>query len=193
MDQFFHISSQWRVAVCIRRQHAVWLDKVAGHLRGFPHRFPAKEASRMKREVSEAPMIQDPADFESIQTLDEPIPELKVCYDAWTYTAAENCHCTALAMGTLKNHCAKQRGMRTRSKYRVQEAHHQPWVRVKGHWSEHDSNYFRIGSLESATNDPVPTNAIATAKEQIRDAQRGPKQRTLQETEDRQEGTEFVP
>ncbi|KAL8761192.1 MAG: hypothetical protein Q9194_007721, partial [Teloschistes cf. exilis] len=57
---------------------------VAGHLKGIHHRVSAKEALRIKREVQEAPVVQDPADFEPIQQLEEPIPELKVYYDAWT-------------------------------------------------------------------------------------------------------------
>lgn len=57
MDQFFQISSQWRVAICIQCQHAVWPSSVAGHSKGVHHRLSTKEASRIKREVQEASVI----------------------------------------------------------------------------------------------------------------------------------------
>lgn len=82
MDQFFYISSQWRVAICIQCQHAVWPSNVAGHLKGARYRLPTKETLRIKRKVQETSVMQDPAEFAGIQALDEPIPELKVYHDA---------------------------------------------------------------------------------------------------------------
>lgn len=132
MDQFFMISAQWRVVICKHCEHAVWPRNIAGHLKGPRHRLPAKEAAGIKREIESAPVIQDPSDFELIQGLDEPIAGLKVYHDAWTCTAESGCHFTTVAMGTIKNHCAKQhRGVRSRSKYRVQGGRDDLWVRVQ--------------------------------------------------------------
>lgn len=51
MDQFFDISSHWRVAICRQCQYAVWPSSVAGHLKGGHHRLPTKEALRTRREA----------------------------------------------------------------------------------------------------------------------------------------------
>ncbi|KAL8991046.1 MAG: hypothetical protein Q9169_007961 [Polycauliona sp. 2 TL-2023] len=59
--------------------------------------------------------------------------------------------------------------------------------------SQHGSNYFRVGPLRSAADDSVPVDAVTEARQRVRDAQRALEQRTIQEIEDRQEGTEFVP
>ena len=159
--------------------------------------MPAKEASRIRGEVEATSVIQDPAEFERIPPQDEPIPRLKVYHDAWTCTVEPTCQFTALKVGSLKVHCAQEhRGARRRSRYRVDNAQGDAWVRVQCQQmfpSQHGSNYFRIGSLAAAMDEPVPMDAIATARQQVRDAQQALERRTIQEIEDRQEGTEFVP
>ena len=198
MDQFFVIVPQRRVVVCKQCQHAVWPGDVAGHLKGVHHRLRAKEAAKIKLEVQAAPVIQDPAEFESIQHLDEPIPELKVYYDAWACTAEPTCHYTTLAIGSLKVHCAQQHpGARPRTRYRKQRAAaNDPWIRVQGQQmfaSGLGSNYFRVGSVSIRAEDVIPIDATAEAKRQVREAQQAFEQRTLRDIEDRQEGTEYVP
>ncbi|KAL8626151.1 hypothetical protein Q9189_008167, partial [Teloschistes chrysophthalmus] len=140
-----------------------------------------KEVARIKREVEETSVIRDPADFELIQELDEPIPGLKLYHDAWTCTAETTCHFTALATRTLKNHCATQhRGARVSCQQMFP--------------AQHGSNYFRIGPLTLAEDDEaVPIDAATKARQRVRDAQQAMERRTIREVEDRREGTEFVP
>lgn len=170
---------------------------MAGNLIGAQQRVPAKEASRIRREVEATSVIQDPAEFEPIPAQDEPIPRLKVYDDAWTCTVQPSCQFTALKVGSLKVHCAKEhRGVRPRSSYRVQEAQEDPWIRLRCQQmfpSQHGSNYFRVGPLTPAEDDSVPIDAMAEARQRVRDAQRALERRTIREMKDRQEGTEFVP
>ena len=188
MDQFFDISSRWQVAICRQCRHAVWPRDIGGHLKDRDHRLPAKEALRIKREVQATSVIQDPAEFEPIQYLEEPIPELKVYHDAWTCTVEPTCHFTALAQGTLKNHCAKQHpGSRRRSQYRRQ-GHYDPWVRVTCQQmfpSSRGSNCYRVGSVALRVDDGPPIDAVAEARRQVREAQEELVQRTLRDIEDR--------
>lgn len=153
MDQFFHVSSQWRVIICKQCRHAVWPHSVVGHLKSVQHRLSTKEVLRIKQEVQEAAIIQNPAEFETIQHLDEPIPELKIYYDAWSCTVGATSHFTALTTSSMKKHCAQQhRGVRSRSTYKKPDVHHNPWVKVhcqQMFTNSHGSNYFRVGSMGS--------------------------------------------
>lgn len=197
MDRFFRISPQWRVAICLQCQHGVWPRHVTGHLKGASHCVAAKEAARIQREVEMAAVCLDAADFQIISSLDEPISGLKLYHDGWTCTAEPNCHYTSLKISSLKVHCAnKHPGARSRSKYRVQNAHSGPWAKVKCQQmftTSHGSNYFRVGTLAANVDDSIPVDAITETRQQVRNAQRALEQRTMQELEDRQEGTEFVP
>ncbi|KAL8626052.1 hypothetical protein Q9189_008267 [Teloschistes chrysophthalmus] len=174
MDQSFYVSSQWRVVICKQCQHAVWPSSVAGHLKGIHHRVSGKEASRVKQEVQESPVIQDPTDFDPIDHVDKPIPELKVYYDGWTCTTESTCNFTALATSSLKKYCTQQHaGSRPRTQYRRAGNPSNPWVRV--------------------TCQQMFTNSHAKAKLRVRAAQQEMRQRTTQGIQDRQEGTEYVP
>ena len=51
----------------------------------------------IKRQMQQAPIVQNPRDFELIRALDEPIPELKIIHGAWTYVVEPTCRFTALA------------------------------------------------------------------------------------------------
>ena len=52
--------------ICKQYKYAVWPRNIAGHLKGPQYRLPGKEATRIKREVEQTSVIQDPIDFELI-------------------------------------------------------------------------------------------------------------------------------
>ncbi|CAF9928498.1 MAG: hypothetical protein HETSPECPRED_006864 [Heterodermia speciosa] len=107
MDQYFTILAPWRVVISKHRQHAMWPQSIAGHLRG---------TRAVKGKVAQqAAVFQDPADVQLIQALEEPIPGLKVYEKALTCKVEPGCSSTALALQTMMNQCSRDhRGARQR-------------------------------------------------------------------------------
>ena len=197
MDQYFHFSPTWRVAICRLCQYAVWPKSVAGHLKGHNHRVSGKEAARIKQEAQAAPIIQDPSEFEAILYLDEPIPQLKIYQDGWTCVVDSECHFIALSIGSMKVHCARQhRGQRNRGAYKQPSRSQEPWVKVQCQQmfaSQHGSKYFRVEPIDTGREYSPPRDAIVETKRRARKMQEIMTRHNVQEIQDRQEGTEFVP
>ena len=194
MNQYFHISFQWQIAICKQCQHAVWFQHVANHLRK-QHQLSRKEVAKIKCEIQTKAIIQNSAQFEQIQQIEKSISELKMYYDEWTCTAESFCYYIVLKINTIKNHCAKQHSeRRSRSTYKTRNTQNKTWASIRcqqmfNQW--HVSNFFRIESIRTTAKNIQSNDVIAKAKRQIREIQQAMTQKSIQEIQDRQEDIEF--
>ena len=92
--------------VCKECQHAVWPDKIQGHLSGKHHGMPRKQAQEIAEEVRGWPwLIPSAIDFGTPAWIDQPIPQLPLYDDGWMCQLdPENCRYICRDKKTLKNH-----------------------------------------------------------------------------------------
>ena len=131
MDQYFIISSQWNVIICVQCQHAIRPEDVLGHLTGFHHQLPKAENDLVKQELAQSTIIQNMLTFEPISGLDEPIPGLKIYNNGFMCATDPACTYSALKDTSIKQHFAtKHLGVRKRSSYSKQ-SDQTSWIKVQ--------------------------------------------------------------
>ncbi len=202
MDRYFQIEPQWQVVICKQCKRAIWPEEVNRHLQSAAHRVPITHRNTIQQEICRrSDVIQTPKDWKIVHHVSEPIDGLTQYPTAMRCTASTECIYIATRMDSMRQHWSRnhpglrgrkgRKGRKVENTYQRERTWYEPIIAQRFFTHGTGSNFFRVGDIEPA--DPIPIDAIAATKQQVRRAQQEMREETARIIQDRQEGTEFIP